>query len=652
MKSRTFTIILAVVTVLVTALAGIQLAQQDLSAIFGAPARAPGTILYNKFKMEDVKKVSIVAASGEEAIFEKKYGAWMMTAPTYDRADFRDVQRIVYFSRNLRVLNSVPRKETTLEQIGMRETAGRPGGFHITLFDGAGENVCEYRLGRRTAWHDIDSKTGRVAQTFFIRSAERAQKDNIYVCSARAPDNQFSVRQILDRGFHRLRDHHPFLFNPVNLAEITIHQEGSPVVITRERRNSPWRLTKPMKSRTKPEAMAGLLKGLYELKAVAVHKPDAVTLLPDSPFLQFDLLRFDDQGKRQKRPVILKVQKPDPNRDTVFATVDTRPGVLFELPYKPTEGIVAVGQLPRSVDHLRGRTLAALNIQALRSLSIHGHNQERPIEIYLGRRNNRPRWMVKTQADAAPANEEAIEKLLRSIMQNEVLRFASDAPTNLAQYGLSPPRKRIVLRGSESSSEAIDILLGHAPDGRCYAMRRGTSTVAEIAPQTYSVIGTQAHQWRDTLLMQFSIVDLLVMKISPPIHPPGIDRTITLQYEFLDESWVAEQYGEDVSAQVNPHEANRYLKFLEELRVDRWLAGDTRAAIRALQSPTFGFSAVFKTVDEAGERQGLRQERFWIAPASRSSNNRYYYGQREGDSNYFLLGVEKYRQLRRSLLAR
>lgn len=650
MQSRTFTIILAVVTVLATAMAGIQLAQHDLSAIFGSPAHDSGTILYDDFKMADVKKVSIVNTSGEEAVFEKSAGAWRMIKPTSDRADYRDLQRIIYFSRNLRIRNHVRREDTTLEQIGMRETAGRPGGFRITLFDGDGENLCEYRLGRRTAWHGIDEKTGRLEQTFFIRPTQRSQKDNIYVCSAASPEQHISVRQILDRGFHRLRDHHPFLFNPTDLAEITIHQEGSPVVVTRASRNSPWRLTKPLTSRTKPEAMAGLLKGLYELKAVAVHRPDSVTRLPDSPFLQFDILRFDAQGKRETRPIVLKIQKPDPKRDTVFASVDSRPGVLFELPFKPTPGIVAVDQLPRSVDHLRGRTLAALNIQALKSLSIHGRNQEHPIEIYLGRRNNRPRWMVKTSSDAAPANEAAIDKLLRSIMASEVLRFASDAPTDLAKFGLNPPRKRLVLRGPDADADSIDILLGHSPDGRYYAMRRGTSTVAEIDPRTYTAVGTQAHEWRDDLLMQFSIVDLLVMKVSYPINPPMIDGAVTYEYDFLDESWKAEQYGEMVSSRVNSHKANGYLKFLEGLRVDRWLTGDNQAAIRALRTPALGFSAVFKTVDESGQNEGLRHERFWIAPASPSPRNRYFYGQREGDSNYFLIGLEKYRQLKRSLL--
>ena len=240
-------------------------------------------------------------------------------------------------------------------------------------------------------------------------------------------------------------------------------------------------------------------------------------------------------------------------------------------------------------------------------------------------------------------------RILQAISHDEVVGFASNAASNLSRYGLSPPAKRVVLDFMEG--EPIDLFFGRAADGRFYAMRQGTTTVTEIEAATYTSIATKPYQWRDSLLMPFSIVDLSIMKIEQfPLPVPLADPALTLKYKFLSEDWEARQFEEDVSANLNKHRANQFIKFMETLRVERWLNESSPAAARALRSPTFRFTAIFRQLDEEGDLKGFHESSFDLAPASRSRMNRIFYGKRIDDPNYFVLSMEAYRTLVTPLL--
>ncbi|MDE0594741.1 MAG: DUF4340 domain-containing protein [Roseibacillus sp.] len=650
MQSRKLTVILILATCLVGGLASMQLARNDLGALLGAPSRRIGEELYHDFniKKNEVHTVVITNSTGELAEFTKRKGVWLMQSPVRDRADYRNLQRIVYFSRHLKVEDIIRRQDTTLEEIGMRATEAHRGRFHITLKDSAGNSLADYRLGRRSAWHRLNEKEGTLTETFFVRPAKKSQKDNIYVCSAPDIINP-SVRSILDRGFERLRDHHPFLFDKTALSDIIIKRGGGEIVLSRTKLNAPWRMSKPLESRTKPETMAGLILGLFELEAVQIHDRKSVTIPPGPPGLEIDLMRFGSTGARIPHRSKMTVMPPKTaDADTVYATISTRPGLVFEIPYKPVRGRMALGQLPLTVDQLRSRTLASLDIRVLESITIHSLRQVDPIEIFLGSQQGNRRWMLSLRGEAAPANEVALGALLHGISNNEVLSFVSDAARDLGAFGLAPPQKRLLLRGKGNTS--LDLLFGRGDDGKFYAMRRGSSTVAEIDSGTFTAIAAGHHDWRDTLLMPFSIVDLRIMKLEGPIRAPLADPALTLNYDFLDESWTARQFGEDVTAILDTQKANHFIKLMESLRVEKWLGETSPAAQRALLRPTFRFTALFQQISIEGVRIGMRESSFELAPASRSSRNRFYYGRLSGDPHYFVITTDAHREITTQLV--
>ena len=89
---------------------------------------------------------------------------------------------------------------------------------------------------------------------------------------------------------------------------------------------------------------------------------------------------------------------------------------------------------------------------------------------------------------------------------------------------------------------------------------------------------------------------------------------------------------------------------METLRVESWLSESSPAAARALRSPTFRLTAIFRQLDEEGDLKGFHEASFDLAPASRSRMNRIFYGKLIDDPNYFVLSKEVYRKLIAPLL--
>ena len=654
MLSRRFTLILAVLAIMAGSIAAIHLSSRDLGLLFGTSSEPAGSLLYSDFELNDVEEIIIEKIKDNRTRFLKREGVWQMTTPIRDRADYGILQTIIYAARHLRIEDSFKKKAITEEESGMRASASDTGPYQITLKGTDDQVLADFTLGRRSAWHRLDEKEERLLETFFVRPRERSLDDHIYVCSSPKKLTS-SIRRILDRGLNLLRDHNPVLIDQKSVSDIRIRSDGREILLSRApEQPSSWRMTKPLETRTKPEMVNGLIVGLSQIRAIRIHERNTITIPPRPPgafLLQIELTSKGTGPNQPPSSSILTIEPPTPpEADTVLATSEERPGLVFELPRNPVAGGISLAQLPLKVDQLRDRTLANFEIASLKSMTIHQSTRTSLIHVFLGKdRTGRPRWTLQEGGQRSPANEAVVAKVLKALTRDEVVGFASNAPTSLSPYGLSPPTKRILLELEQG--EPVDILFGRSPEGRCYAMKQGSSTVAEISPASYTSIATESHQWQDSLLMPFSIVDLSAMKIEHyPIKVPLGDPALTLKYKFLSEEWSARQYDEDVTSKLNKNRANQLLKFMEEMRVEQWLRPTSLAAARALRSPSFRLTAVFRELDEGGELKGFRESSFELAAASSSPRNRIFYGKVAGNPNYFVIGSERYTTLKETLL--
>jgi hypothetical protein len=633
MRQLLLTVLLALLAAVFGTLAAVQLKDNNLSALFGAPPLAKGDRLYD-FDAAGVARLVITNSSGERASFSRSDGLWRMTEPSRDRADYRHLEGLVEFTRNLRIEDIIPADGVAPEEFGFRA-----GSFDFELIDLEGRRVARFGLGRRTAWHRFDSENNRIFETVFIQPREAGRKGYAYVCSA--PEVR---RSLLDRGFGVLRDHHPFLFSWKQLASVQVRNSGGELLLSRESPQGGWKITKPLTLRTDPEAVAALLRKLTELEATTVHDPGSVTTIdPESPYLSIALGAFAADGSVVPAATLTIEPPATPEAGTVFAHVAGRPAV-FELPLTPVNGHPGVSQLESGINDLRSKTLADLNIAALSSITIDAPHLPRPLIVTLGkaRQDGRPRWLVRYGNNQSPANEFTVEKLLSAVTRDQVTGFASDAATDLAAFGLDFPEKRVLFEGG--SGEGIELLFGRSGE-KFHAMRKGTPSVVEIDSGTYTRIAAHPHEWRDPLLWPFNVIDLVGLRIERKGREP-----LNLTYNFLDESWTARQGDTDVTPLLNTQRANNFLTFLENLRVTRWLGVDSTEAQRALADPVFSLTVLYKQINDLGDPVGVTPVTLEVARASLSPQNRIFYGRLSGDPDYFVLDLEAARRLATDLL--
>lgn len=637
MPALLVTVLLALLAVPLGYLAAVQVRDHDLSRVFGAPPLAAGDLLY-RFDPGQAARIYITNNAGERAVFEKNSGIWIMKEPHQDRADFSLLQTIAFSAASLRIENSLPEDAVPAEDLGL--TAGS---YTVEVIGGDGTRFAHFQVGRRSAWHRLDLENEQVFESVFIKPLD-ADEDHIYVCSG------INSRVVLDQGFDKLRDHHPFLFSKAHLSDIEIRRNGGIVHLSRRTPQSPWRITKPLELRTDPETVAGLIDSLYQLKALKVSNPEAVTGAPDeasTAWLALTLREFDAQGTPGPASATLSVAAPaGDGATTALATVDNRARLaVFEMPLSSPDGLPALNQLPLEVNELRSKTLLARDFRACETIEIHGSNLKFPLFFKrdLDPRTGRYRWRHTRGNRLEPANERTMNKLRLALEEDRVLGFASDAADDLDQFGLTEPDKRLLLRfGPESE---IDLRFGRTSQDKFYAMRAGSSTVAEIDAGTYLRIPATPYQWRNSFLWNLSIVDLEGFTIRRRGQLP-----LTLTYDDLVETWTARRDGEDVLPLLNLGRARKFIDFLETLEVERWLGPDQPEASRALDRPAYSLDVRSRKVNDEGEVVGVETRTLDIAPIAQSSANKFYYGRVSGDPDFFILDRTSVLRLATNLL--
>lgn len=638
MRSAFTTLLLAALALLLGGLAVVQFKEQDLTSIFGAPPRQVGETLFS-FDEHSPARLTLSNSLGEVAEFHKKAGQWFMISPTPDRADYRHLQSLVFATRHLLIEEAIP-----ADQLSRSEAGLETGHYELKIVDRAGHDVAHYKLGRRTPWHHLAGKNGELSETFFIEPIGEFEDGNVYVCAGA------NARVLLDLGVPILRDHRPFLFNATELASIDIHHKNGDVLVSRQDLQSPWRITKPLDLRTDPESVARLVRGLYETQALKIHDPGAVTIPPrksNRAFIEISLHFFDRDGTIIPTPTTLQVEAPvTEDADTAYAKVSGRTAI-FELPLKPANGHLSLAELPVTVNDLRSRTLLSRPPSSLQSATINADSLHAPLVLSLGKDpgTDKPRWIITRNGIPEPANESTVFRLFTALTINKVLGFASDAPADLAPFGLDPPAKSVVLHHSDDQRIQLD--LGQTPDGKYYALRHGEAGVVEIDSRTFDYIEIQASAWRDSLLWSMSIVDLEGFIVERPNQAP-----LLLNYNFLTELWSAKQDGQDLTILLNKQRANILLDHLENLRVTRWLGPTHPEAATRLEHPLLTFEIAYRVEDDFGDVIGIHRRLLNLAPISFAPNNRLYYGRLSGDNDYFLINKEAFDHLNVPLITK
>ncbi|MES2924738.1 MAG: DUF4340 domain-containing protein [Verrucomicrobiota bacterium] len=635
MRSFGFTLILALLAVLVCGLAGWRWVQGSFDSVFGAPPTPVGERIYSGFTPADVKHIE-VSQNGVNTTFELGAKGWYCTLPWKDRMDPRAAVGIINFTLGLRVEDFAEVDDIDSQKSGLKE-----GGINIRLEGANHQPLAKYKLGRETPWLATVENIDEPVPTVFIQPRDPDHKHYIYACTAG------DIGPAFKDGLKFLRDHHPFYFNPTALQKVRIRGTEGEFTLARETRQSPWRVVKPLDLATDPKAVKALLEGLYELQALKISDRASVTLPASGTTAksgQISLVSFDSDTE-----TVLDIYPPEtPESRDVRATVSDRPDTIFDLPLKPEPNRVSLANLPLAINDLRDPTLTNLNRKSLRGVLI---QPATGTEILITRTPPRP-WMATINGQSQEANEERLFTLLITVTEGRAIGFPSDAATDFTPWGLNRPFLKLRFLGEDN--QGLELAFGIDGKGGYFVNRLGTPTVLRVDSSLVAAIPVRPYEWRQSRLWSVDRSNLMAIE-----RRLGSENPIMLYYNFSEDKWTASRMNADggsniasadLTDKINPERANYMLGEIEGLKVTRWLAPDDASATTALLKPSLAFKLVEKGTNEVGDFTGLITREVILAPATTTGNSMFYYGRMGSDSHPFLLDKDTYLKLATDLL--
>ncbi len=493
------TLLLLACALLLGGLVTVQRITGNLDSVFGTPALKEGDLVY-QFDPKNVGSIQIINDDGTHAHIKKIGNTWKLENPWEDLADTRLIQSVLNFSNTLVIEDIIERDEVEdLSEFGLQSAR-----IEIKLFDLNGNSLCQYHLGRNTAWRSVDAEENNFP-TVVIRPAEANQRDYLYVCADRADPKlrTVGIRRLFDQSLRLFRDHRAFYNHPLFASEVTLQENSSVISMSRANiaKGTPWQITKPFELAANNSAVNKLLQDLGNLQGVSVIDPSAVTLPAPTPEnIDYTISANFSFSNQNSEPIFLYIYPPEKeNSPTVFARVGQspeklRPAVLL-LPRGPESPLA---QLPKGVNQLRSRTLTSLSVKQLESLVIEDQNDHSlTLNLEWNPHERAKRWHAhaydysgqnhsKNKIYSGPANEEQVKATFEVLFQKSIVRFTDDAVTDLATYGLDQPIRKITLKLKDKKQ--ITYQIGQRKEDHYFVREKGSTKAIAITSELFAAL--------------------------------------------------------------------------------------------------------------------------------------------------------------------
>ena len=581
-----FTILLAVITILLCAIAVVFTGEEYRHLIFGKPSAQPGEKLFKIDKLDQVRQITLSNSDGDVAHFRIDGNRWMATKPWQDRADPLYMMALMHFTALLQVEEVIPSDEVALGECGLQD-----GHIRVLMENADGKKVCQYLIGRQAAWHiPSNGEDKKTLPSIFIQIPASEQKNNIYVCSQESAN---AIHQLFKNQFERFRDHHPFYFSPEYLDNVRIQSNQGEVVLSRENLQSSWAISKPLELRPDPTSLNTLFTDLGQLTALQVVDRENVTL-PAGEDTTAQTRELSIQFADREEEIILRIYPPaEDSSNMALATVSDRPDAVFELPLTSEAAIpntTSLSQLQLGVNDLRAKTMRHLNSPQLKTVII---RPEAKTPIML-QRTPKTAWRILRRTGWKEANQDAVIELMTAVTRDKIQKFVTDAATDLSPYGLDQPFLQVAF--ISFNNESMRLAFGRdAEQGNTYAHIVGKPNIWQISSETLAKIAQNSWQWQTSHVWHIPKIDITNITIQTKGQPIS-----ELSYDHFTGTWTALQNGKNASASLNPNRADKFLSHLDSLTSQRWLGPLHTQAMQSLANPDITIKLSMRRYDNEG----------------------------------------------------
>ena len=584
---------------------------------------------------DEVGGIDLKSAAGDIAFRRSEDGTWEMARGIKDRASRETVRTLLDFITKARILDTLDRAEVKSGRV--KESAlGLDGSsaVEITYRKPGGARLVGLKLGR----------TAPLGKAMYAKFDDVKSRNDIYIVN---PD----LREFLTQPPDQFRDRSIAKYPSTRIRKFSIKRGEGEIEISRESTNeadgAEWVISRPLLNARADQAVVkdflnmitgARLTGFSATTGTSAALPAGqmlaeVTLWPDGAYDRkgISLTFFPDADPASKEALCR-----DRERKAEFK-VDK-------------ELVDSIG-LAESPNTFRDRRLGNIDPAKVATLEVEVANGESVGLYRVGER-----WAVRKKGteEFQMASGDAVEKLIKSLNEAEILEYSEDSLTNKAEFGLDQPgvvltfatgKHATLKKLSPLTTDNSRILrFGIMPNGKVFANFAGEPFVYQVGPELAGLVPRQLIRWRTLQLPGFERINLRALRQTlggaPAVDLKGAANSFT---------WKAERSGQDVSAMLDAQTAEAIAAKLGSLQATSW-QGESDASLKALAVAPIVIEAAYETAGDTPAMPKLQQVRVEFAPMSASERAPLYYGRHSAVPGVFLINAQTARDFGSPLL--
>ena len=410
------------------------------------------------FERESVKEVMLTYPDRTIHCVKDSTDEWRLVEPTETEGSKEDIATLL----------------SSLEDATIRRTVAdsveRPSDYGLDV----PQVTVSIRQGDEDTWRSLilgdRNPTGSYAY---------ARKENdpaVFLVST-------SLINALDKNLQDLRFKKILDFEMDDVNTISLLRGGKPIVCSKVL--DEWRLEKPVQARADGDEIESIVRKLNEAvvkEFVAEDLEDAAEYGLDRPAITVDL--SVGQTRVLKRLIVGKstgetYYAKDASRDPVF-TVDSS----------------LVSELGKDAFDLRDKSVLTVKPYKVREVRL----QTDKLNLRC-RKDTTGTWQILEPIQVR-ADESEINDLLWDLEGLKAEEFVTDAPKDLAPYGLVEPRAHIQV-WMEADSTALSLSVGKKKDERVYVRNSTAPSVYLVDSEFLEQIEKDVRAYRDKKILHF-----------------------------------------------------------------------------------------------------------------------------------------------------
>lgn len=610
----------------------VQTDQADFASLFSEKETLePGQ---NLFESNLLTTAKVVLENDQEIEFTYTYdpatSLWNTESPIKDRADGPfHITPLILMAHTAEVQDSISIKSVDRDEFGIGK-----GRIHATFYNTQGDQLADFSIGKSSAYKKrIEGEKEILVPTIYIRKLNESERNTIYL----ATDSTNNIHKLFENNFERFRDHRPFALNINTLEKVTLKRGSTEISLERHNPRAAWVITKPLELETDPKATNTFLASITKLTAVKLHTRASVTLPENSA----DTIQISTKSLDQEGETTLTIYPATQGTNTVYATISDRDAV-FELPLISTPDTPAyISKIPTDVNQLRSRTMVKLNSKDLRSIIV---RTPTTTPVIITRLPGKPAKMLDIDNTKIDIDNQVLLNLVQSLSIDPIKNFVSDAATDFKPYGLDNPFLIIDLQYFQG--EPTRIQYGTPKDSdTIYANLKGSPIIWEINTASLTKISRFIWDWKPKTIWNLPVVDIISFTTHQKDKP-----SLTVNYDYLDDSFTATLDDKDISKLLNPNRAKYFLNQNHNLSATKRLGPNHKAASDALLDPIFTIDITVQNYNNEGLPSGKSTYTLNLARTNKTGTSPLYYAKASNDPDFFLLDLQAVRQLATNLL--